>query len=166
MNRRDALRWLPALSPALSLAGPSAVSAAPAVRGQAVTWPTDVRLLDGSPWLPQAGQAQVIVIWSTTCPFCKRHNAHVQKLHQALAGRAAAVLGVARDRDPAAVQRSMALNGWTFPVTLAWPAMSSVLTARNVIPMTLTIDRQGRLQEAIPGEMFEEDVLKLAALAD
>ena len=162
MKRRDALRWLPALT----LAGPPRASAAPAQRGQAVAWPSEVALLDGGLWQPTADQAQVIVIWSTTCPYCKRHNAHVQKLHQALAGRAAAVLGVARDRDPQAVRRSMALNGWTFPVTLAWPAMSAALTARNVIPMTLTVDRQGRLQEAIPGEMFEEDVLKLATLAD
>jgi thiol-disulfide isomerase/thioredoxin len=162
MKRRDALRWLPALPAAL----PWTASAAPAQRGQAVAWPAEVALLDGSRWMPQPGVAQVVVLWSTTCPFCKRHNAHVQKLYQALAGRPAAVLGVARDRDPAAVQRSMALNGWTFPVTLAWPAMSAALTARNVIPMTLTVDRQGRLHEAIPGEMFEEDVLKLAALAD
>jgi thiol-disulfide isomerase/thioredoxin len=159
-NRRDALRWLPALG----LAGPAL--AAPAAPGETVRWPGGVALLDGSPWQPRPGQAQVIVIWSTTCPFCKRHNAHVQKLHQALAGRPAAVLGVARDRDPAAVHRSMAANGWTFPVTLAWPALSAILTSRNVIPMTLTVDRQGRLVEAIPGEMFEEDVLKLASLAN
>jgi thiol-disulfide isomerase/thioredoxin len=131
-----------------------------------VQWPAGVALLDGTPWRPEPGVALVVVIWSTTCPFCKRHNAHVERLHQALAGRPARVLGVARDRDPAAVQRSMAQNGWTFPVTLEWSAMSAVLTARRVIPMTLTIDRSGRLLEAIPGEMFEEDVLRLAALAD
>jgi thiol-disulfide isomerase/thioredoxin len=162
MKRRDALRWLPALS----MSSPLLAGAAPAQRGQTVQWPTDVLLLDGTPWQPPPGQAQVVVIWSTTCPFCKRHNAHIEKLHQALKGRAAGVLGVARDRDPATVQRSMALNGWTFPVTLAWPAMSAALTTRNVIPMTLTVDRQGRLKEAIPGEMFEADVLGLISLAD
>ena len=165
MKRRDALRWLPALSIGGPLSTPGVAGAAPAQPGQTVQWPTDVRLLDGTTWQPAAGQAQVVVIWSTTCPFWKRHNAHVEKLHQALKGRAPAVLGVARDRSAATVQRSMALNGWSFPVTLAWPAMSAALTTRNVIPMTLTIDRQGRLKEAIPGEMFEDDVLKLASLA-
>ena len=32
--------------------------------------------------------------------------------------------------------------------------------------MTCIIDRQGRLVQAIAGEMFEEDVLALAKLAD
>ena len=31
------------------------------------------------------GKAVVAVFWSTTCPFCRRHNAHVEKLRQAAA---------------------------------------------------------------------------------
>lgn len=161
MKRRDALLALPALV----AAGQSRADAVPALPGQPVHWPARVPLLDGSSWQPVPGQAVIAVIWSTTCPYCKRHNAHVQKLHQALAGRPAQVLGVARDRDPAAVQRSMAQNGWTFPVTLAWREMAAALSRRNIIPLTITVDRQGLLLQAIPGEMFEDDVLQLAALA-
>jgi hypothetical protein len=36
---------------------------------------------------------------------------------------------------------------------------------RRVIPLTITVDRQGRLREIIPGEMAEADVLALATLA-
>lgn len=158
MKRRHVL-------PSLALL-PLASAAAPAAPGEPVAWPGGVTLLDGRPWQPAPGQAQVVVFWSTTCPFCRRHNQHVEKLHRALAaGRGAAVLGVARDRDPAAVQRYVAAQGLSFPVTLAARELAAALSTRNLIPLTITVDRQGRLRQVIPGEMFKEDVLELASLA-
>jgi thiol-disulfide isomerase/thioredoxin len=157
VKRRHAL-------PALALL-PGAALAVPVAAGQPVAWPQGVRLLDGRTWEPQAGQAQVVVFWSTTCPFCRRHLQHVEKLHRALAGRGAAVLGVARDRDAAAVQRYLAGQGLSFPVTLAAREFAAALSGRNLIPLTITVDRLGRLLQVIPGEMFEEDVLELASLS-
>jgi len=162
LNRRTVLL---VGSAGLLASGMARADGGPATPGQPVAWPADVPLLDGRPWAPVAGQAQIVVIWSTTCPFCRRHNAHVEKLHRALAGRPGAVLGVARDRDPAAVQRYMAANGYSFPVTMAWRPLAAALSTRNVIPLTVTVGRDGRLKEVIPGEMFEEDVLALARLA-
>ena len=80
--------------------------AAPAAPGDAVQWP-QVGLFDGGRWgAAQAeGKAVVAVFWSTTCPFCRRHNAHVEKLREAAAGRPLEVITVARDKDPQAVQR-------------------------------------------------------------
>jgi hypothetical protein len=164
VNRRDTLLLGPACLLG-GLGGLAVADAAPAMPGQPVAWPADVPLLDGRPWAPVAGQAQIVVIWSTTCPFCRRHNVHVEKLHRALAGRPGAVLGVARERDSATVRRYMAANGYSFPVTLAWQPIAAALSQRNVIPLTATIGRDGRLQQLIPGEMFEEDVLELARLA-
>jgi hypothetical protein len=43
--------------------------------------------------------------------------------------------------------------------------MAAALSTRNMIPLTVTVDRQGRLKQVIPGEMFEEDVLDLQKLA-
>jgi thiol-disulfide isomerase/thioredoxin len=161
MKRRD---WLLA-APALALAPRVRADNVPARPGEVVIWPATVPLLDGGVWAPAPGQAAVVVFWSTTCPFCKRHNVHMDKLHRALAGRPASVLGVARDRDPEAVRRYMAQQGYDFPVTMAWREMAAALTPRNMIPLTVTVDRQGRLREVIPGEMFEDDVMKLASLA-
>jgi thiol-disulfide isomerase/thioredoxin len=107
----------------------------------------------------------VVVFWSTTCPFCRRHNQHVQKLVQAAAGLPLAVLGVARDRDAEAVRRYAAQQGYSFAITLQHAPLAAVLTARSVIPLTATVDRQGRLKHVIPGEMFEEDVMELLKLA-
>ena len=127
-----------------------------------------VTLLDGSRFGPaQAeGRALVVVFWSTTCPFCRRHNQHVEALHRAAAGRRLAVLGVARERDAAAVRRHAGEHGYTFPITLDHAPLSAALSARRIIPLTVTVDRAGRLLQVIPGEMFEADVLEVLQLAD
>jgi len=138
--------------------------AAPAAPGELVRWP-EVTLLDGTRWAPAAGRAQVVVFWSISCPFCKRHNAHVDKLYRAGGDGGPQVLTVCRERDRAAVQRYLAANGYAFPVSLDHDALAAALAARRVIPLTLLVDRQGRLKQAIPGEMFEEDVMELLTFA-
>lgn len=141
-------------------------TAAPAAPGEAVRWP-QVQLLGGGEWgTAQAeGKAVVAVFWSTTCPFCRRHNAHVEKLREAAAGRPLEVITVARDKDPQAVQRYLERHGWRFPVTLDAAPMAAALSTRNMIPLTVVVDRQGRLKQVIPGEMFEEDVLDLLKIS-
>ncbi len=149
---------------ALLAASVAGARAAPAAGGELVRWP-EVTLLDGSQWAPAAQRAQVVVFWSVSCPFCRRHNAHIDKLHRAAADGGPQVLTVSRDRDAAAVQRYLASNGYGFPVTLAHDALSAALAGRRIIPLTVLVDRQGRLKQAIPGEMFEEDVMELLKLA-
>lgn len=161
MKRREILA-----AAAFGPAAWSAAGAAPALPGEAVRWP-EVDLLDGARWsaAQASGKAVVVVFWSTTCPFCKRHNQHVEKLQRAAAGKALSVLGVARDRDPATVRRTIAAQGYSFANTLDYAPMSAALSTRNMIPLTVTVDRQGRLKHVLPGEMFEEDVLELLQLA-
>jgi thiol-disulfide isomerase/thioredoxin len=142
--------------------------ASPAAAGERVQWP-DVMLLDGTRFgaAQAAGQAVVAVFWSTTCPFCRRHNPHVEKLHRAAraAGRPLRVLGIARDRDAELVRAHARERGYSFPITLDAAPLAAALSRRNLIPLTVTVDRQGLLRQVIPGEMFEEDVLELLALA-
>ena len=158
MKRRDALTGLGLLALGTAQAAPAA--------GDNVAWP-DVALLDGSAWGAKqaAGKAVVVVFWSTTCPFCRRHNQHVEKLYQQARGRPLEVLGVARDRDVAAVRRHAATQGYSFPITADHARLAAALGPRNIIPLTVTVDRQGRLLRSFPGEMFEDDVLEFMRLA-
>ena len=156
---------------ALALAaGAGQAQARPALElGQTVPWP-DMELLGGGRFgTAQAdGNAVVVVFWTTTCPFCRRHNKHVEKLHRAAMatpGTRLRVLGVARETDADAVARYARAQGYTFPITMNQPGLAELLAPRRMVPMTVTVDRQGRLKQALPGEMFEEDVLELLALA-
>ena len=148
-------------------AGSSAAQTDTAVKpGQPVPWP-DMDLLGGGRFgaAQAAGNAVVVVFWTTTCPFCRRHNQHVEKLHRAAAGKRLRVLGVARETDAALVARYARAQGYSFPITLIQPGLAALLSPRRVVPMTVTVDRQGRLKQALPGEMFEEDLLELLQLA-
>jgi thiol-disulfide isomerase/thioredoxin len=157
MKRRELL-LAGASAPVTCLAGVQTAAAGPVI-----DWP-EIRLLDGSTLRPASwqGQAAVIVFWATYCPYCKRHNAHVDRLHGATQGQGLRVLGVALDSDAAGIRRYMAGNDYQFPVTLDDGTLRKRFTARRVIPMTCVLDRQGRLLQAIPGEMSEADVLGLA----
>lgn len=132
-----------------------------AQKGQVVEWP-EVTLLDGSRWGPDQAQGRhvVVVFWATSCPFCLRHNAHVEKLRRAAAGRPLEILTVARDADAQAVRAYLARHGYGFAVTLDHLPMAAALSSRKLIPLTLVVDRQGRLRQEIPGEMFEDDVME------
>jgi len=161
------LRRLCVLGPWALLAGTA--RAAPAAPGAAVAWPARIALIGGSE-LRAADLRQrlvVVVFWSTTCPFCRRHNQHVEKLHRAaLAANAPlTVLGVARERDAAAVARYAQQQGYSFPITLDDAALSAALSQRRMIPLTAVVQRDGTLRQVLPGEMFEEDVMELLALS-
>lgn len=166
MIRRQALSKLAAL-PALAMTPIArAEPGLPARAGETVLWP-EVTLLDGSRWSAAraAGKAVVVVFWSTTCPFCLRHNAHVARLQRQSAGLPLEIVTVAIDRDAASVRRYLELHGHRFAVTLDHKAMAAALSTRRMIPLTVTVARDGRLRQVIPGEMFEDDVLELARLA-
>ncbi|MBL8345357.1 MAG: TlpA family protein disulfide reductase [Rubrivivax sp.] len=178
-SRRDLLRVLPGLAalrgvrlpawlPRLALLGaPAATRAAavPAQPGEPVVWP-EVGLIDGERFGPAevAGRALVVVFFTTSCPFCRRHNRHLQRLHE-LAPPGLAVLGVARETDVALVRRHGAREGYRFPITLAAEPLAAALSRRRLVPLTVTIGRDGTLRQVIPGEMSEDDVLSLARLA-
>lgn len=130
-----------------------------------VDWP-DIGMLDGStrPAAFWQGQAAVVVFWATWCPFCRRHNAHVDKLQQAVRGRPLQVLGVSMDTDADAVRRYMTSNRYTFAVALDGGRLRQRFTPRRVVPTTCVVDRQGRLVQTLPGEMAEDDVLGVARM--
>lgn len=151
---------------ALGPAAWSPLSAAPAAPGEPVHWP-QVRLLDGSAWGSASadGKAVVAVFWSLTCAFCQRHNAHIERLHQLARGQALELITIVRENDAPAVREHMARHGWHFAVTLDNAPMAAALSLRRLTPLTVTVDRNGRLRQVIPGEMSEDDVLGLQRLA-
>lgn len=165
LPRRTVLRWMPALPGLAGVASAASTPAAPAQPGERVAWPT-VSLLDGQPFGPAqvAGRAVVVVFFTTSCPFCRRHNRHLQRLH-AEAPSGLVVLGAAREVDAALVRRHAAHEGYRFPMTLQTEPLAAVLSRRRLVPLTVTLARDGTLRQVIPGEMSEEDVLSLARLA-
>lgn len=159
-------RWMGAAAGALAAPVLARAGDAPALP-RTVQWPQAVHLLDGRVLERAALTAHpaVVVFWSSTCPFCRNHNRHVQKLQQAAAGTDLLVLGVSIDPDRQQAVDHVRHEGYTFPVTMDAGALAPMFDTRRVIPRTYGIARGALLRSAIPGEMFEEDVLELLKLA-
>ena len=159
MRRRLLLAGVGALLPSVARASPLAL-------GDAVPWPK-LTLLNGDVLQPRQwqGQAAVLVFFATTCPFCRRHNEHVEKLHQAARGLPLRVLAVAQDGDAELVRAYVREHRYHFPVTMDSAALRPLFSQRQIIPLTCVVDRAGKLRELLPGEMFEEDLLELTRWA-
>lgn len=140
------------------LAAAGGIDASPRI-GDLVRWPA-VTLLDGSRLGPAASVATAAVFFTTTCPFCARHNVHMQRLHEASRGQPIRVLGIAIETDAERVRTYMARRGLGFPVTLDHAPLQAVLSRQRGVPLSCVVDRGQRLREVIRGEMFEEDVLE------
>ena len=156
---------LPAPASAAATGEQGATPPAPVI-GDLVRWPS-LHLLDGRPYdPPTAGRlASVVVFFSTTCPFCARHNEHVQKLMVAARGLPLRVLGVAHDTKVEHVRTYLGRRGLGFAVSMDQLALHAALSPMKGIPLTCVVDRQQHLREVIRGEMFEDDVLGLVKWA-
>ena len=156
-------RWLQTVPAWAALPG---AAQALEVDGARIAWPALVTVagqaLAPSHW---QGVPTVVVFWATWCAFCRRHNAHVDRLYRSVDPQRLRVLGVALDADAALVRRYLQQTGYGFPTVADGTSLRARFTARRVIPMTCTLAADGRLLQAIPGEMGEDDVLGLARLA-
>jgi thiol-disulfide isomerase/thioredoxin len=170
LRRQLLARLACAAAPACIGGSPLAAQAqtAPAQPGERVSWP-QVSLLDGQQFGPEQARdhAVVVVFWSLTCGFCIRHNSHLTRLQDSLpAGSRLRIVTAVREPDAQAVRRHMARHGHRFAVTLEAGKLASALSTRRISPLTVTVDRRGHLLQVIPGEMFEDDVMALARLAE
>jgi thiol-disulfide isomerase/thioredoxin len=157
-RRREAL---PALAAAW-LAG-TALLPARAAEARVIAWPP-LRSVLGEELAADrwAGVPVVVVFWATWCGYCRRHNAHIDRLHRSVDPAQLRILGVALDRDPALVRRYLQQTGYGFTTVADGGALRDRFTARRVIPLTCTLSADGQLLQAIPGEMSADDVMALA----
>ena len=147
-----ALLWGPEVGHAS--AGPSA----PTIR-----WPA-LRLLDGTSLTPLALNTMpvMLVFWETWCPYCKRHNVHIERLYQATRGMHIRVLGATTETNADKLASYLRANQLHFPVAHIERGFRDQFSQRRVIPLTCLVAENGRLLQAIPGEMGYQDLYSLA----
>jgi len=155
--------WLQTLSGAAAAAAlPGARAAVPAKAP--IAWPrlstVHGQALDLVPGVPL-----IVVFWATWCGYCQRHNAHIERLHRSVDPSRLRVLGVAADRDAAAVRQYLHSHSYHFPVVLDEGRVRPLFTPRRILPMTCAVDAAGSPGLCIPGEMTEDDVMSMAKLA-
>lgn len=158
-------KLLLALTGALLLAAVPARAQTAGEVGSVVAW-RDVTLLDGRTLKAAElkGNAVVVQIWASWCPFCAAQNPHVQKLHDAYSNRGLQVLAFSIDQTEHAAREYLAKRGYTFNV-----AMRSADVDRwfghPAVPKTYVVDAKGKIVFVHRGEMFPEDIAALSRFA-
>ena len=118
-------------------------------RGSAVAAFT-LPALDGAPLtLPTPGRATVINYWASWCEPCRREMPLLDAYAKAQGADGVRVVGIALDQ-PDAARAFLAGTPVTFPILLEAPGSqdSSVRLGNGpgVLPFTVLVDAQGRLQ--------------------
>ncbi|HLS57060.1 MAG TPA: TlpA disulfide reductase family protein [Zeimonas sp.] len=149
----------------LAQAGPGAAAARPAAPaiGTSVQLPT-VRLLDGRELTSAYWRDKVVVIelWASWCPFCKRQNPHLDRLHRAHAGSGLEVLALSIDRNPDDARRYLREHGYAFHAAMFDERWQAAIGRPKGLPIVWVIGRDGTLRQLEIGEMFPEDIEELA----
>jgi thiol-disulfide isomerase/thioredoxin len=132
-----------------------------------VEW-TDITLIDGRVLRADElrTQAVVVEIWATWCPFCKKQNPHLQKLHETVGGKGLVVLTFAIDDDVKLVRDYQRRYGYTFAAARVSPQVERWFGKRRSLPELYVVDPRGRVVLREEGEMFPEDVAALARFAN
>lgn len=147
------------------MAGAARAQAAGEV-GSVVSW-RDVTLLDGRTLKAAAlkGNAVVVQIWASWCPFCAAQNPHVQELHDAYSNRGLQVLAFSIDQTEQAAREYLAKRGYTFNVAMRSADVDRWFGRNRSVPETYVVDTKGRIVFVQRGEMFPEDIAALGRFA-
>ena len=163
---------LPALARASTPADPKSHPAAhlglrlPAL-GEPVALPP-ARLVGGGELPPShwEGKVAVVELWATWCPFCKKQNPWLDRLHRQHKAAGLEVLGMSLDRTAEAVQRYMQEHGYAFHAALYDRPWQQAFGIPKAVPIVFVVGRDGKLKQVEAREMFEEDVDRLARWLD
>ena len=128
-----------------------------------IVWP-ELRLVNSTTLQQDAwiNMPAVVVFWETWCPYCKRHNGHVEQLYQSTLGKRIRVIGATTEKNETKVKAYVQSNQLHFPVAMVDADFRDQFTKRRVVPLTCLVSADGRLIQVIPGEMASTDVLSLA----
>ena len=127
----------------------------------------DISLLDGGTLKGNelTGNAVVVQIWASWCPFCAAQNPHVQKLHNAHQGRGLKVLAFSIDQSEQAAKDYLAKRGYTFNVAMRNGDVDRWFGRNRTLPETYVVDAKGKVVFVHRGEMFPEDIAALSRFA-
>ncbi len=105
-----------------------------------------------------SGNAQVLLVFSTTCRFCRASLPQWRRMASQLSGLSGVeILGVSVD-SAQVTQRYLVEHHLEFQVVSVTDRKLRALYRSNVLPQTLVIDEQGQVQYAHLGALTETSV--------
>ncbi len=109
------------------------------------------------------GRPAAINFWASWCEPCREEAPEFERLARALHGRASLV-GVDWEDDRTAALAFVHRYGWTFP-NLRAAAGSAGRYGVLGLPMTIIVDRNGRIAEVLRGPQTAADLARALSLS-
>lgn len=111
------------------------------------------------------GNLLVINFWATWCAPCRKEIPMLVEAQRAYRDRGVRILGLALDRRKP-VERFAAEYGINYPVLVDAAGVARVQDAfggGTGLPMTVVVDRKGRIRERVAGELTRAELDALLA---
>ncbi|HEY8427705.1 MAG TPA: TlpA disulfide reductase family protein [Sandaracinaceae bacterium] len=106
------------------------------------------------------GRVTVLAFWATWCPACRREGPMLSRVHERIAPRGDAVVGVSVDRAPlGSVARAARSLGMTYPIALATRADIDRYRI-ELLPSLVVIGPDGRVAASFAGGAGEDELLE------
>jgi thiol-disulfide isomerase/thioredoxin len=160
------LRLFFVLAICLGVSGQAHAGVTSLKKGAVIALP-EFTLLDGSVIASETLKNKPVLLsfWASWCPYCARQNPYIQKLHEQVKDSDMQVITVSIDKDLKAASDYLAKHHYKFTAAKFTPELKAVFGEIKIIPLVYVIDKNSIIQEVIPGEMFEEDVLDMRKYA-
>jgi len=108
------------------------------------------------------GKVVLINFWATWCPPCRVEMPGFQRVWEERRADGFVILGISTDRIGGdVVRRFVDEGGYTYPMAMATPAVTAAFGGASTLPMSVIIDRQGRIRHRVEG-YYAEPALRLA----
>jgi hypothetical protein len=121
-------------------------------------------LLDGSAFSPSQAERRITVVywWASTCPFCAQQSPEMQNVWLSSQSKGLQMLALSVDKSAGDAIAYLQKKGYTFPAAWVGPELHQALPKPKGLPITLVLDRNGKVLQAEKGQMFAEDVAMLS----
>lgn len=122
--------------------------------------------LDGRTWSLREHRGKIVLInfWATWCAPCREETPALVRLSNKHRADGLEVVGVSLDSGGTEVIEEF-ITEYEVPYTILLPVPGSALTRQQAIPMSLLVDREGRLAKkyvgAVSERIIEADIKKL-----
>jgi len=119
-----------------------------------------LRNLDGRPFniADYKGKVVLLNFWATWCAPCRAEIPDLIKLQKKYGKKGLQIIGIAYPPEKLSEVRRFARKfGVNYPVALGSKSDKTRFTAAETLPMTIVIDRGGKVRDTVEGVMYGDE---------
>jgi cytochrome c biogenesis protein CcmG, thiol:disulfide interchange protein DsbE len=105
------------------------------------------------------GKIVLLNFWATWCAPCQTEMPDLMNLQKQYADKGLQILGITYEKEPAAkITRITRKFKLTYPVLLGAKSLSDSYGIEEALPVTVIVDREGKIRDRIIGMMEPEEI--------